>query len=287
MVFAVLWCPGGPAGDLSAFGDEFEKEIAALLGVKRLYIRARFDRSRDIEDVLLLNYAGWNRSTFILHSGFTMEIDLLTSTDKRLKKCSRSWRRNLKTAQKNKLNARKAIESDIDNIYHLFGEMQKRKNLVEIVSRKRLEWLLTERSEHIISLCVEDEQQTLLAFECAFILGERAVSFIAASSPEARSQRAGYLAFWTIMEECRNSGAYVFDLGGIDPISNPGVYTFKRQSGGKPVESLGEWDSATSSWICRAANEAIMIRDLRNAGNSRIIKAGSKISRALHSDLND
>jgi len=52
-----------------------------------------------------------------------------------------------------------------------------------------------------------------------------------------------------------------YDLGGIDPHENPGVYKFKRQTGARPIEFLGEWDWATSSWLRWLGNWAIWRRD--------------------------
>jgi lipid II:glycine glycyltransferase (peptidoglycan interpeptide bridge formation enzyme) len=38
------------------------------------------------------------------------------------------------------------------------------------------------------------------------------------------------------------NGATTYDLGGIDPIKNKGVYNFKRGTNAADVEYLGEWD---------------------------------------------
>ena len=60
---------------------------------------------------------------------------------------------------------------------------------------------------------------------------------------------ASYFVFWEVLEHCRKLGVTTYDLGGIDPFANRGVYTFKKETGAKEVELLGEWDWASSFWL--------------------------------------
>ena len=46
-------------------------------------------------------------------------------------------------------------------------------------------------------------------------------------------------------------------LGGIDPVHNRGVYEFKRQTGAREVELLGQWDWASSPLVRWLGNQVI------------------------------
>ena len=59
----------------------------------------------------------------------------------------------------------------------------------------------------------------------------------------------------------QESEVQFYDLGGIDPWANPGVYTFKKETGAREVELLGEWDSASSEWLRLFGNLAISKRE--------------------------
>ena len=82
----LLWCAGGPVGDLSELGADFYQTLTEATKLKRLYCRFRCDRERNIKDVLALNQQGWMRSWFIMHSSWTMELDLAQDESQLLNK---------------------------------------------------------------------------------------------------------------------------------------------------------------------------------------------------------
>ena len=52
----------------------------------------------------------------------------------------------------------------------------------------------------------------------------------------------------------------LFDLGGIDPINNRGVYDFKKGTGATQIDYEGEWDTAKPLWFRRIASMLIARR---------------------------
>jgi lipid II:glycine glycyltransferase (peptidoglycan interpeptide bridge formation enzyme) len=71
------------------------------------------------------------------------------------------------------------------------------------------------------------------------------VYLLGATSPEALTVKAAYLLQWKAIEEARARGCRWYDLGGIDPAENPGVFHFKEGLGGADVTAAGpfEWRS--------------------------------------------
>jgi len=58
----------------------------------------------------------------------------------------------------------------------------------------------------------------------------------AETKQEGRECKAAYVVLWEAIRQCRDSGMRWFDLGGIDPDGNPGVYHFKAGLGGVHFE---------------------------------------------------
>lgn len=57
---------------------------------------------------------------------------------------------------------------------------------------------------------------------------------------------------WQIIHDGVNSGMVRYDLEGIDPTGNPGVYQFKRKMGGREVTLQGT-EATPLSWVGRVA----------------------------------
>ena len=256
----LMWCVGGLVGDIRAWDENLRKTVLKSTGLKHLYFRFRCDRERTIRDVLFLNNAHWARSSFMMTSGLSMELDLSQTEDELLAGLSSSWRRNLKLAQKNNLVIKRCLNPDIEELCRVFAEMESQKNLPPLFSREKLENLFKHNKENLIFYRCEDEEGNLLCFRACLIAGNRACDYLAAASEPARKTRASYAALWELILECRKQGVIHYDLGGIDPFANPGVYTFKKETGAREVEFLGEWDWATSGGLRFLGNWAIQRR---------------------------
>jgi lipid II:glycine glycyltransferase (peptidoglycan interpeptide bridge formation enzyme) len=81
-----------------------------------------------------------------------------------------------------------------------------------------------------------------------------------ATNDRGRELRASFPLEREVLRYCHEQGITKFDLGGIDPWENPGCHRFKRGTGGKEVEYLGEWDWGTSFWLRLFGNLAIRKR---------------------------
>lgn len=64
-------------------------------------------------------------------------------------------------------------------------------------------------------------------------VGQRAILLLAATNDEGREVRASYLAQWHTLRLLKERGCRWYDLGGIDPVTNPGGYLFKLGLAGK------------------------------------------------------
>ena len=265
----LMWCVGGLVGDIRAWDENLRQTALESKGLKHLYFRFRCDRERDVRDVLFLNNAGWARSSFMMTSGLSMELDLAQTKEDLLAGLSSSWRRNLKLAQKNNLVIKQSLNPNIEELCRVFAEMERQKSLPPLFGREKLENLFKYGKENLIFYRCEDEDGNLLCFRVCLIIGNCACDFLAAATEKGRKMRASYAALWEILLECKKRGVTRYDLGGIDPWANPGVYTFKKETGAREVEFLGEWDWATSNLLRFLGNWAIERRH-----KTKLVKTG-------------
>ena len=271
--FGMLWCVGGPVGDVQTWDESLQKTILETSGVKRLYVRFRCDRERNVADALFLNHRGWSRSISPLTSSFSMELNL-TDEDALFSKLSRRWRRNLRTAAQTNLVIKICANPDVEEISHVFAEMEARKNLPQQFSPEKLENLFKNAASNLIFYRCEDKSGNLICFRGCLTVGNRACDYLGASTEKGRELRASYAVLWQMLWHCREQGIEIYDMGGIDPWANPGVYTFKKETGAREVEFLGEWDWATSPALRFLGNWAIGRRQNRKAAESTTVSNG-------------
>ena len=255
--FGIVWCPGGPVGDVQSWDEGLRDTILQTSGLKRLYLRFRCDQERHVADALFLDHRGWSRSISPMTSSFSMELDLALGEDELFNRLHRPWRRNLRLARQNDLKIELCTNPDIDELSRVFAEMEARKHLPRQFSPEKLDNLFKHAASNLIFYRCEDASGNLICFRGALVTGSRACDYLAATTEKGRELRASYAVLWQMLRQCGEKGVMTYDLGGIDPWANPGVYTFKKNTGAREVESLGEWDWATSSALRFFGNWAI------------------------------
>jgi hypothetical protein len=256
----LIWSEGGPVGDLSVCDESLQKVIRQTTGVKRIYCRFRCDRQRQVEDTLILNARGWRRSWFSLTTSYSMTLDLAQEESQLLAGCERNWRRNLRRAWEGNLTVQQWTDPSVDEIVSAYDSMQSLKGLEEQHSRAEFEHILTHlRQLLVIYRCINERGQ-LVSLHGWLIFGNRATALLSATTEQGRELHASYAVIWAMVQHCRLLHLQSVDLGGIDPVLNPGVYRFKKATGATPIEYLGEWDWASRPWLQWFGNWAISRR---------------------------
>ena len=81
-----------------------------------------------------------------------------------------------------------------------------------------------------------------VAGHVASVLGDTCVYLLGASNDEGMQSKASYLLQWHTIQVARERGCFFYDLGGIDPEGNPGVYHFKQGLRGMDVTAPGPYE---------------------------------------------
>ena len=161
------------------------------------------------------------------------------------------WHRYLKVAEKNGLEI---VEGDDDRLFEalvkIYREMVARKGFVEpndINEFRRMQARLPEKFKMKVMLC-KLGGEVCAGVVCSAI-GKTGIYLFGATSNAGLKLRGSYLLHWKLIEWLKNSGFAIYDLNGINPITNPGTYKFKSDlcgKGGEDVSFLGRFDSCTS-----------------------------------------
>jgi lipid II:glycine glycyltransferase (peptidoglycan interpeptide bridge formation enzyme) len=257
----LMWCEGGPIGDLAACDGTLQKAAQEATGLKRVYCRFRCDRGRNIEDVLRLSGQGWRSPWSPITSNYSMTLDPSQDEDRLLAACDRNFRRNLRRATETKLRVTKWFKPNVDEVLAIYASMQGVKGIEEQLSREEIEQMLNQLKDRLVIYRCEDQEGNVVSLLGVFIVGDKATSLLWATSEKGRELLASYPIFWSLLQHCRNAGVRTFDLAGVDPIRNHGVYRFKRATGAQPIEYLGEWDWGSSTTLRLVGNWAVEQRD--------------------------
>ena len=256
----VVWVPGGPIGDLNKVTPKFVNLLKSHLDTKLIYVRIAV--MRPFDDVTSRHLASykWNKSATTIGTKSSLVHLLDAEASIRLTRCSSNWKRNLKRS--NKIQSPPYIwhKPDSTSLSSAYQEMNDYKQ-IEGVSLNRsvqdLQSAIDVFGHKLILVRSDDVYGNVLAIRGALCFGDTAWDYIAITTPAGRKTYASHAVFWALAESCFQLGMQRYDLGGIDPISNRGVYDFKKGTGSFQVDYEGEWDSASPRWFRAVASRLI------------------------------
>lgn len=170
----------------------------------------------------------------------TVSVDLTPSPENIRKQLDQKWRNQLNRSEKNGLT----LEiSDGQDAYVEFIRLYE-----AMLARKQFETSVDVAEFEQIQSCLPSscKMQTFLAKKdgqpvgglvCS-VMGNTAIYLLGATNETAREIKAAYFLQWQAMLRLKQLGAHSYDLGGINPNSNPGGYHFKCGFGGLEVNQL-------------------------------------------------
>lgn len=256
----LAWIPGGPAGDLSNCGPALQHALRIASGARLLYCRANALRPVSPQMLEQLRASHWRKPSTPLNTGLSMLYDPSLIEAERTSLATGNWRHNLKRSGKYGLQLSHWECRDAAEIMALYQSMEQHKGLAQQVSIEEVQAMLDLMGDQLLLWRCDDAEGNPVAMRGCAIQGERAWDLFAAATPAARKTYASYACFWALMQGCSLRGVHQYDMGGIDPVNNRGVYDFKKGSGAQAVEYLGEWEWSTSRLLATGVNWMIKRR---------------------------
>lgn len=255
-----IWIPGGPVGDISAIGNGFFDFIKCTTGLKRIFCRFYINKRKNYSDMSMLESCGMSRARYRINSGVSMMLHIEGDENKLMEGYSKNWRHNFRRSLKHDLTIRQWTRPSIDEMFSIYSEMESLKNIGQQYSREELAGILEHFGNKIILYRCDTTDGELLGFRGCAIIGTKGIDLFAAVSAKGRKMYASYALFAALINHCVNRKVKHYDMGGIDPLKNAGVYNFKKGTGALPVEYIGEWDWASTGWLGWLVNFAILLK---------------------------
>jgi len=109
--------------------------------------------------------------------------------------------------------------------YREFGETQR-----DLVAPLKMRIMISEYEGEPISSII-----------CSAI-GNTGIYILGATGDKGMKLKGSYLLQWKMIEWLKNNGYEWYDLGGINPERNPGVYQFKAGLSGVEVNFIGQYE---------------------------------------------
>lgn len=194
----------------------------------------------------------------------TMRVDLTPSPEAMRKQLDQKWRNQLNGAERNGLEV---VEGPGDDLYAqflaLYDEMMARKQFETTVDPRefrRIQDRLPEGQKMWILISRKDGQpMTALV---GSTVGDMGIYLLGATSNEGLKTKGSYLLQWTLMQRLKARGCRWYDLGGVNPDTNPGVYHFKQGMGGQEVTGLGRLSLSADALSTASVLGAERVRSL-------------------------
>jgi len=187
----------------------------------------------------------------------TFIVDLSPSIEDLRKKLDKKWRNQLTSSEKNNLKIVEATGTDGFRTFCLiYNQMRKRKTFettVDVQEFGRIQQDLPESHRMRVLIC-EDKGVPVSGLVFSE-MGNTAIYLLGATNDDGLKSKGAYLLQWTTIKWLKEHGVRWYDLGGIDPQGNPGVYHFKRGFSGidvTQINPLAACDSLVSTTIVRA-----------------------------------
>jgi lipid II:glycine glycyltransferase (peptidoglycan interpeptide bridge formation enzyme) len=201
------------------------------------------------------------RATKRTRSYRTVVVKIASNAQAQRASLAGKWRTDLKFAEKSNLSIEQGCDSTLfTRFMTLFGSMHEAKNFDVHVDPQFFFCLPSESTGLVVIIATKDGQDA--AGHVLSMLGETAVYLFGATNDLGRSNKAGYLLNWQSLMLAMEQGLSWYDLGGIDPDANPGVYRFKKRMGGEEFSALGPYEAYPDDFLGAATDRLLTLRDL-------------------------
>ena len=259
----VVWIPGGPIGNLSLVDSQLVVILKQALEAKLIYVRCSIMSPRSSAVAKDLVSHGWRLSPHVIGAWASLIHHLDVDQDTRLTRCSSDWKRNLKRSKKivnQPYSWTNPDAAEISAAYSLMDQFKQVKGLSLARSVQELQSLIETFGNNLLLFRSDDIDGSPLAIRGALRFGDVLWDFIALTTPSGRKTSASYAVFWILAETSFQLGIKEFDLSGIDPVNNRGVYDFKKGTGADQIDFQGEWEIASPKILRSVASKLISRR---------------------------
>ena len=249
----ILWIPDGIVGNYR-YIPSLNQDLFHSLDLRHCYIRFRSSTVFNADDYIKLLIGGWVRPKTPLSTGLTMSLDISQPIEVIKAGLTKNWRKTLKKSSNMPFDI--VTVSDPMAIASLYLDMKSSKSLRdrEIYLDVAIKSIMTSFCDNILVLGARDTEGNLVAIRGALLAKENATDIFAATSNAGRALLASHELLMALIDRCQKQGCKLYDLNGIDPSNNMGVYNFKKGTGASTEVTLGEFEWSNRKLLSLAVN---------------------------------
>lgn len=174
----------------------------------------------------------------------TFVVDLAPPVEEIRKRLRQKWRNGLNGAERNNLTVRQGgTAAFFEAFAALYDETVTRKGFSSPLDATFYAQVQTTTpAEDAFVVTLVEHEGAAVAGHVGSSLGDTSVYILGASNEAALKLKATYLLQWHVLCTARARGCLWYDLGGIDPEANPGVFHFKEGLGGVDLTAPGPFE---------------------------------------------
>lgn len=192
----------------------------------------------------------------------TLVVDLTPPLETLRKRFDQKWRNHLNRAEKNGLTVREndRVDHHFQTFIGIYDQMMTRKQFAassNIREFERIQQDLPTNQQMKVFIC--EQEGTPVAGLVGTVIGDTAIYLFGATNEQGMKSQGAYLLQWRMIQLLKEIGIRYYDLGGINPQTNPGVYSFKKGLSGEDVlymEPLVGCDNLPSKIFARMVSFA-------------------------------
>ena len=173
---------------------------------------------------------------------------------------SSNWKRNMKRSLRHGLKVTISRgKNNVNSVLDIYNEMVDIKQIPKTKFLTQLEYISHYLGEDVVTFVVKDNSQDF-SVRVVLVFGNKAFDFLAETTILGRKNYASYFVVNEVLEWCADNQISFFDFSGVDPKKAKGVYNFKKGTGAKLAEYIGEKERASSSFVRILCNLGIHFR---------------------------
>ncbi len=170
----------------------------------------------------------------------TLWLDVSPPLEELRKNLSSNWRNHLSVAEKRELALTEGTSDEMFGTFlDLLTQTMSRKGFTPGVDYQQYRQIQRELPEHLkLRIFVCHHAGEPVAAGVFSGIGTGGVYLLGATATTGAKANASNLLHWGVIKWLKSRGCRIYDLGGIDPAGNPGVYHFKRGLAGKTGQEI-------------------------------------------------
>ena len=180
----------------------------------------------------------------------TFVLDLDPPLEVVRKNLDQKWRNQLNRAEKNELTVEEVTRPEqVEAFAKIYDEMWSRKKFKGSTDIHEY-WAMQESlppSQRMRFILCTLEGEIMVGY-IGTGLGQSGIYLVGATSHAGLKSKGSYLMQWTMIQWLKEKGIRYYDLGGINAVSNPGVYHFKRGLSGREETYLPHMVACRNFW---------------------------------------